>query len=193
MEDVIVCGVGALGSRIASDLGSLARSMRLIDFDRIEESNILSGTTIFHGRHETRYKVEVVAELVFRRFGTLVVPDKERLTDQTVRGYDAFEGARLVVDCFDNMRSRACLTRLAAPCLHVAVSNGGTGIIQWGDSFIPSGQQRTASPPNRVCTHQLGQKLLLFTSTVATIAALDFLETGRQRNLVVTANMSVVE
>lgn len=188
MEDVIVLGCGALGSRLAMEVATVGVSMRVLDFDVVDNNNVLTGTTIYKRQHVGAAKAPVLAAEIYRRTGTRAWADTRRLTSEVVEEYNYFQGARMVLDCFDNIPARALTTNLDAPTLHVAVSPFGTGVVAWNDRYdlpedIPGGTP--------VCTHQLGRRLLMWTASVAAQSVLEFLETGRTRSFVTGRNFQI--
>jgi hypothetical protein len=182
MENIILLGAGALGARIALEIATPGKSMRVFDFDRVDDTNVASGATIYTSQHIGAPKATVLASLLYRRAGIQAWGNDQRVTADLVENYDYFHGAELVLDCFDNREARGLTFAIEAPVLHVAVSGAGTGVIAWNEYYHLPDADPGANP---VCTHQLGRRLLVFTSAVASQVALEFLETGRQRNAVV--------
>ncbi len=107
---VLVAGVGALGNEVLKNLALLGVGhLLLIDFDRIEASN-LSRTTLFRESDIGRPKVEVAAEALAHL--------NPEVTIQTINGdlfYDVglghYRHSDLAIGCLDNFAARSRVGR----------------------------------------------------------------------------------
>lgn len=191
MQDIVIAGCGAVGSRLALECAAPGLSFLLIDDDRVDGNNVRSGSTIFWSQHVGSYKVQALGEMLYRRFGCLSHTDHASLTERRVREYNRFAGARVVVDGFDNVEARLLTTQAAVPVLHVGVSAQGTGGVLWGANYefpenpVPRGE-------NPVCTHALGRSIITFTASIAALVLTEYLESGRMRSFVTTRNLDLI-
>jgi hypothetical protein len=174
-----IVGCGALGSRIALELPG--RELLLWDDDRVEEHNV--GTAAFRLQHVGRLKTIVLSELCARR-GIRAKYSTETLDGSNVT---ALTECSLVLDCLDNAPSRALLTRLPVPTLHVGVSGAGSGSCLWDHHGYRMEVDGYARGQNPVCTHQLNAQLLRMTAVAALGVVEDWLNTGLTRSALVTA------
>lgn len=176
---IAIVGCGALGSRIALELHG--QEFLLWDDDRVGEENV--GTSAYSLHHAGRFKAVVLSELCARR-GVRA----EHVTETLDRGNVVrLSVMALVVDCLDNAPSRALLTGLSVPTLHVGVSEAGSGSCLWDHDGYEVPDDGYARGENPVCTHQLNAQLLRMTATAAVGVIEDWLANGVARSALVTA------
>lgn len=99
--DVVVIGLGGLGCPASWALRLGARSMRLIDEDRVERSN-LHRQILFRERDLGRFKVEAAAEALAPFTRVEVV--REHLAPENAEAL--LRGARVVVEGTDNLPAK---------------------------------------------------------------------------------------
>ena len=136
MKTVVIVGVGALGSHLALLARNLDVALVVVDFDRVEQKNVLSQ---FHTRMGVgRNKAQALAQAFQGMFGLKVEAVPHRLTADNT---DAVLGrADIVVDCVDNGATRRLIQGWArahdTPCLHGALSaDGQYGRAVWDALF----------------------------------------------------------
>ncbi len=135
MKNVLVCGVGALGSHVVQYLRNEAQ-LRIVDFDRVDSGNLASQ---FHSKPHTRkLKVEALQKTMQFLWGTVVTINSNKLTTQNVD--IILHDHDLVIDCLDNGEGRRVIQtwvrRTNTPCLHGALAaNGGFGRVCWDAAF----------------------------------------------------------
>jgi molybdopterin/thiamine biosynthesis adenylyltransferase len=136
MKKVTVVGVGALGSHVVQHLRNEDASVRIVDFDRVEQRNTGSQ---FHGRPGVgKQKVAALAQVMSHLWGFKVETNSNRVTKDNVGVI--LGGSDLVIDCLDNGASRRLVQDFVRgakiPCLHGALSGDGTfGRVIWDESF----------------------------------------------------------
>jgi len=134
---IVIIGVGALGSHLVQFIRNERVDIKVIDFDRVEQKNVMSQ---FHGKPSVG-KTKVTAlqqtmDFLFKR-QTSVVSHK-----LVVENIDVLlKGATLVVDCLDNGASRKLVQDYVRkhnlPCLHGALAPGGEfGRSIWDQDFV---------------------------------------------------------
>ena len=151
---IILCGCGAVGSRLAMEMCNLNQEWILIDDDTVNPENI--GTSAYYHQHIGQVKAIALAELMWRKGRVVTKPIIRELT-RPVR----YEG--LVLDCFDNPKARI-LTISKQPTLHLGVDEGEVGSVIWDIHWAPP-ELDFERGNNLVCTHHLGD--LIIRSTVA--------------------------
>src|SRR6185436_16346655 len=134
VKSIIICGVGALGSTAAVLCRNLELTLVFVDFDRVESKNLLAQA--FVKQSVGKNKAEALKAQLLNFHGTKCEAFGVRLTADNVE--QLCGGADLVVDCFDNLKSRAVLSdfaRLKGKALvHAAISGDGTfGIVRWDE------------------------------------------------------------
>lgn len=136
MKNVTIIGVGALGSHVAQLLRNEA-SLKVIDFDRVEQKNVLSQ---FHGKPSVnKLKVDALKQTMQFLFGTKVETVSHKLVPEN--DTQLLSGADLLIDCLDNGAARRLVQAFArktkTPCLHGALAaNGGFGRVIWDEDFV---------------------------------------------------------
>ncbi len=163
---IAVCGVGALGSSAVVLCRNLEAEWRLIDFDRVESKNLLSQA--FVKQSVGKNKAEAL-KLQLRNFwGVKAEAFGVRLTADNS---EALLGAAdLLIDCFDNLRSRQVISAFASshdkPLLHAAIAaDGSFGLVRWEESFKPDEEDEEGQ-----ATCEGGEHLPLIGLVTATLA-----------------------
>lgn len=182
MKTVTLVGVGALGSHAALLLRNEAQ-LRLIDYDRVEQKNVLAQ---FHGKGSIgKYKVSSSQGLLALLFNVKVDALPREVTADNVE--QLLSGSDLVLDCLDNGPGRrlvqAFIREKDIPCIHGALaSEGQLGRVVWDADFVPDDAADGAA------TCRAGE-LLPFIGVVAAYlarAAQEFLRAGRKIGFSVT-------
>jgi molybdopterin-synthase adenylyltransferase len=136
VKRVVVIGCGALGSHCVQFMRNEDVSLRLIDFDRVEQTNVASQ---MHGKPNVgKLKVHSLQQTMNFLFGTKLEVVPHKLT--TDNEAQLLGGADLLIDCLDNAASRRIVQGFAArtgtPCLHGALDGAGTcGRVVWDPAF----------------------------------------------------------
>ncbi len=172
MTEIVLFGCGALGSNIINGIVRPNDKITLHDDDKVDVVNVATGTTIYSSEHIGRNKASALATILSRRYGVQCIP-KTRTLNFPI----AIKDSALVIDCFDNIKSRAWTMVTGQPTIHVSIGEQHLGAIEWDDIYqLPeSGYKRGENP---VCTNELGRDLILFTSTVASIIINKYLSSG---------------
>ena len=101
-EQITIVGVGALGSTLVQLLRNEEVHLRLIDFDRVENRNVLSQ---FHGKPSVgKNKTQSLQKTMNFLFGTKLEAVPHKLTSDNVD--TLLKNSDLVVDCLDNAEAR---------------------------------------------------------------------------------------
>ncbi|HZO92109.1 MAG TPA: ThiF family adenylyltransferase [Chthonomonadaceae bacterium] len=178
---VTVCGAGALGANLTE---SLARQgfacLKVIDRDRIEERNL--STQPYYRSDIGAYKAKILANALYRALGVSVEARAEELT--AANAAKLLAGSGLVVDTFDNSRSRQiikdCCTSLNLPCLHVGLA-GDYAEILWNEIYrVPSAGRED------VCDYPLARNLVTLAVSIACEVLVAFTARQEQRSYTVT-------
>ncbi len=181
---IVFCGVGALGSHAAMACRNLEATLRLVDFDRVESKNLLAQAFVkpsvgknkaaalklqlhnFHGVRAEAFGVRLGANNAAQLLGD----------------------ADLIVDCFDNLASRAVLSEFARaqgkPLVHAALAaDGRFGLVRWDERFSPDAEDEAGQ-----ATCEGGEHLPFITLLSATLARAieDFCRDGSRRDAIVS-------
>ena len=169
---IIVCGAGAFGSHfvyLARDLGEEVE-LSVIDFDRVETKNLVSQW--FVKQMVGKNKATALKMQWQNFFGRSLKDYTVRLTDQNVD--TILGGQELVVDCFDNAKSRDLIQEYVRAngiaCLHGGLAaDGEYGVVRWDRDFVIDSED---VPGQATCEGNGFLPLIVSVSTalVATVA-----------------------
>jgi molybdopterin-synthase adenylyltransferase len=181
---IVFCGVGALGSTAAVLCRNVDATLVFIDFDRVESKNVLAQG--FVKQSIGKNKAEAL-KLQFQNFyGIKCESFGVRLTAENVE--QLCGGGDLLVDCFDNLKSRELLSAFARkagkPLVHAALSGDGTfGLVRWDERFKPDAEDAAGQ-----ATCEGGEHLPVIGSVGATLAGVirDFKNSGARRDAMIT-------
>lgn len=140
MKKITIIGLGALGSHVALALRN-AGELKLVDFDKVEQKNILSQ---FHSKMGLRRnKAQAMAQSLQGQWGLRFDAISNKVTDDNVT--QILGGSDLVLDCTDNIAARSCIKQFCdtqgIPLLHGAMSaDGNFGQIIWTEFFKADGE-----------------------------------------------------
>lgn len=166
MIKIVFCGVGALGSNAIVACRNLEARLVFVDFDRVESKNCLSQA--FVKASIGKNKADALKLQLANFWGIKAESFGVKLTDDNVATVCA--GADLLVDAFDNAKSRRVLSahaRSASTALvHAAIAADGTfGLVRWDARFEPDEE---GTPGQATCEN--GEHLPLISLVAASLA-----------------------
>jgi molybdopterin/thiamine biosynthesis adenylyltransferase len=169
-RQIALCGAGALGSNLADMLCRQGvTKLRVIDFDRVEESNI--GTQTYGVADVGALKVAALKNRLFRDTGVEIDAFSKKLDSSNIA--KAFKGVDLVIDTFDNRESRQLVTHY---CSGFDAIHGG--MFESYGEVVWNGQYRVPKnpPPDAVdvCDYPLARNLVMFVVSIMSEEILDF-------------------
>ena len=181
MKKIVIIGAGALGSHLALLARNWEATLRVVDFDRVEQKNTLAQ---FHSRMGLRQnKAQALQKALAGLFGVRIDAVPHRLTEDNAA--TLLEGAALVVDCTDNAEARRVIQRqvqaAGIPCLHGALAADGMfGRAIWDEHNFTADEE--GEPGQATCED--GQQLPMFALVAAQLAvtAQRFLDSGKQQS-----------
>jgi len=183
MTRLVFCGVGALGSNAVVACRNLDARLVLIDFDRVESKNCLSQA--FVKPSVGKNKAEALKLQLASFWGVKAESFGVRLDENNVATLCG--SADLVVDAFDNAKSRRVLSAWARtarkPLVHAAISADGTfGLVRWDERFVADEED---APGQATC--EGGEHLPLIALVASTLARTiqDFVADGMRRDAMV--------
>lgn len=173
---VSICGLGALGSNLAVNLARCGVSnLRLIDKDRVEESNI--GTQAYGLKDIGALKAEALAFHIYDAVGVMVNEHPVELTARNL--VKLHKDVDLIIDCFDNSDSRRLISE-KFDCLHLGM-NGEYGQIQWNEGYRVPGDTGIDD-----CDNPMARSLITLIVGVATEVIIRYLLHSKQENYEIT-------
>lgn len=134
---LVLVGAGALGSHLVQFLRNEKVPIRVVDFDRVEQKNVMSQ---FHGKPGVgKSKVTALQQVMDFLFKRNIQVIGHKLVENNID--ILLRDATLVVDCLDNAASRELVQDYARkynlPCLHGALAPGGTfSRVIWSEHFV---------------------------------------------------------
>ena len=181
---IVIIGVGALGSHVALFLRNMEEGIKIVDFDRVEQKNILAQ---FHSKMGLgRNKAQALSQALQGVFGVKVEPVAHRLSLDNATAI--LGGAKLLLDCTDNISTRLLISTACRkkniPCLHGCLSAAGDfARVVWEEHFMPDAEGEEAQA---TCID--GEHLPFFAAAAAYMAieAQQFLKGGRKRSFQLT-------
>lgn len=181
--NVVIIGVGALGSHVVLFGRNWPNPIRVVDFDKVETKNTLA--QFFSKMSLNRNKALGLQQAMQGMWGIKVDANSNKLTSDNVE--QLLGGAGLVIDCTDNIAARrviqAYVRKNGIPCLHGALNEDGTfGRVVWDEHFTPDEE----TPGKATCED--GRTLPFFALAGAQVAvtAQLFIEKGERRSLMLT-------
>jgi molybdopterin/thiamine biosynthesis adenylyltransferase len=188
---IVFCGVGALGSSAVVACRNLDATLVLVDFDRVESKNTLSQA--FVKPSVGKNKADALKLQLANFWGVKAEAFGVRVTEENVATLCG--SADLVVDAFDNAKSRRLLSvwarSAAKPLVHAAVSADGTfGMVRWDETFVPDEEGAEGQ-----ATCEGGEHLPMIAVIGATLARTiqDFVSKGDKRDAMVSlSGVSVI-
>lgn len=136
MQIITIVGVGALGSHLVPLLRNLNINIRVIDFDRVEQKNVMSQ---FHAKSSVgKAKVVALQQTMQFLFGSKIYGIPHKLTSDNDN--QLLSSSNLIIDCLDNGQARRLVQAYArhhdVPCLHGALAaDGAFGQVIWDEHF----------------------------------------------------------
>ena len=134
---LVIFGVGALGSHLVQFVRNEKVDIKIVDFDRVEQKNVMSQ---FHGKPGVgKNKVEALKQTMDFLFKRQLSVVGNKLVAENIDVL--MKGATLVIDCLDNAAARQLVQDYARkhnlPCLHGALAPGGSfGRVIWTEQFV---------------------------------------------------------
>lgn len=194
-KTITIVGVGALGSHVAQMLRNEG-TLRLIDFDRIEQKNVLAQ---FHGKPSVgqlkaaalRSQLQFLWGIKATALTTKVTRDNVEVLLPTT---PTKTNENLVIDCLDNFEARLLVQehvrKYKIPCLHGALAaGGGFGRAIWDERFTIDSETGQGA-----ATCEGGEHLpfIMITAACIAMAAQRFIREGKREGFSVTPRGGVL-
>lgn len=179
--NIVIVGVGALGSNLLFCARNVEARFTLIDFDKVEAKNIKSQ---FHSNMVTgRNKALALQQSMHGLFGLRLDAYPHRLQESNVA--TLLGPANLVVDCVDNGDTRRLIQNFVRAqdiaCVHGALSaDGQFGRICWDEGFVVDDEDVSGQP-----TCEGGEHLPFIVQVSSLLAGVlqTYVKTGKKTNL----------
>lgn len=170
-QNIIFFGAGAAGSNtllnVVRDLPEI--NIFVIDYDKVEERNIVAGTQPYTKSDLNKYKVQALSMIVYstsktgKRIGSFNMKINS-LEDIKSLNFD-WEND-LFIDCFDNFESRSIIHGFSKNILHIGFSNSLTGEVCWDEGWhVPSNKSKANEVD--ICTQQGARSFIITLTGIA--------------------------
>ena len=184
---IAILGCGALGANLTLSLARRGfKNFNLIDYDKIEEHNFSTQPWLIQDLH--RLKAKTLSRMIYS-FNTKAsgstnitrVVTKDTMISILIT-------SDLIVDCFDNSKSRA-LAQFAhlekgRAVIHAGMSNQNTGEVRWAENYIVPPDVELDDP----CNYPLSRTLIELVVIATSEAVIKYLKHGIKFNYFVNAN-----
>ena len=177
MKMIVIVGVGALGSHVVQFLRNVEANLRVVDFDRIEQRNVMSQ---FHGKPSVgKAKAQSLQQAMNFLFARKVEAVPHKLVENNAK--EILGPADLVIDCLDNGAGRrviqAFVRATSTPCLHGALAaDGSFGLVLWDEQFVIDDETGTG----KTCEDGEHLPFIVLVSAYLAYVAQGFMKTGRR-------------
>lgn len=175
MKNVVIVGLGALGSHVMLLARNWKVDFTIIDFDRVEMKNTQAQFHTSMGLRQN--KAQALAKTLQGLYGMRVKAIPHKLTGDNVEALLGREGtpecAHLVIDCTDNISARSILQVYCRtheiPLLHGAMSaDASFAMAMWTEHFTADAEghegQATCEDGENLPLHALYASILASTA-----------------------------
>lgn len=176
-------GLGAIGSNLLLQLAKQQSDLEYVgfDFDKVEPRNI--GPQAYFLEHVGQPKTIVMAA-VLKRFQRN--PKYKPVNGKVETPLVTVPEDTLVLDCFDNTKSRRLLTAAKGHVFHVGFSPYYTAEGIWSPDYDAPEDIQAGAPD--LCTLPDATSFIHFVVNAAALTVLDFLLKGVKRSFIATPN-----
>jgi molybdopterin/thiamine biosynthesis adenylyltransferase len=177
MKTLVVVGVGALGSHAVMFLRNAEVDIRVIDFDRVEQRNVMSQ---FYGKPSVgKGKAQSLQQSMNFLYGRKIDAVPHKLVENNAK--ELLGSADLVLDCLDNGDGRRVIQSYVRangiPCLHGALAaDGSFGSVLWDEHFVID----DVSGTGKTCEDGEHLPFIVTVSSYLAGCAQEFLKKGRK-------------
>lgn len=177
MKTIVIVGVGALGSHVVQFLRNVDATLKVVDFDRVEQRNVMAQ---FHGKPNVgKAKVQSLQQAMNFLFARKVEVVPHKLVENNAK--EILGSADLVVDCLDNGAGRRVIQGFVraskVPCLHGALAADGTfGSVLWDEHFVIDDETGTG----KTCEDGEHLPFIVMVSAYLAQSAQAFMKSGRK-------------
>lgn len=180
---IVIVGVGALGSHLVPLLRNVKADLKLVDFDRVEQKNVMSQ---FHAKASVgTLKVQGLKQNLQFLFGMKVETNSNKLVAENCD--QVLSGADLVIDCLDNGAARRLVQgfvrKNGVACVHGALApDGAFGQVRWDEGFTVDDESADAKA---TCENGEHLPFISLVSSMLAKSVQEFVEKGKKRGFMV--------
>jgi len=194
-EQIFVFGLGAVGANIIMNLIRDLPNVKIagIDYDKVAERNYLIGTQPYLKEQRSWLKTQALKMLTYREMGrSISVTDKEVKNQEDIkfvvehgRDYITLDNGKtepvpfIVIDAFDNAKSRNFFLGLNYDIVHIGFSPMMTGEVVWD----PHWSSITDVPGPDICNQLGARSFIMALTSIASMVIVDYCMEGNKRNV----------
>jgi len=187
IKNIVVFGVGAAGSNTFLHLLYCYPGLyfSVVDNDIVEDRNVDPGTQPYTKTDLRRPKVQAIQRIaVMSKKKTVAAIIKRIDTVQDITSLIPQPEETLIIDAFDNAKSRNLFTKLPKKynVLHIGFSASLSGEAVWNDVFTPMTEAKKDADID-VCEMTLARPFIFALCSMATIAINRFIDKNEKVNL----------
>lgn len=180
--NVIVYGLGAIGSNLMLQMSKMYPEFKYIgfDYDKIEERNIK--TQAYFIEQVGMPKVNAM-QILMQRFNRKIkyLPNNKKVIEPPNFNTEEY----LVIDCFDNSESRKLLTGLPKPTIHIGFSPQYSAEIIWDETYDVPGD--VDPEQNDICSMDEAVSFIHFTVNFAIMNISKWIKEDKKENYIITS------
>lgn len=183
-ENLVIFGVGAIGSNtlmnIIYDLPLV--NITIVDMDKVEQRNFSVGTQPYSKNDLNKFKTQALQMLVYSKTGKKInIINKEITSTKDVKEILKPLKNVLVLDSFDNAKSRNFLNKIGCEVLHAGFSPNMTGEIIWDDMWNMTETKKPSTTD--ICTQQGARSFIMSLTSILGIVITEFYYNDKKINL----------
>lgn len=180
---ITIIGAGALGSHVTMLCRNFGQVIKVMDFDRVEQKNVLAQ---FHSKMGVgKNKAVALTQSMKGLWGTPMASVPHKLTRDNVAS--ALMDADLIIDCTDNIAAREVIieywSEYATPTLHGCLAaDGSFAQVLWTEMFEPDAEFGDGA----TCEDGEHLPFIVYVSSIIAMVAQRFLKDEKAENYQVT-------
>jgi len=185
----LIVGCGAIGSTVANILGRAGVSLRLVDSDLVELSNL--HRTLYLEKDVGKSKAKVLAKLLKKANSEIVVEDVTVKLNRN-NAEKIIDGCDIILDGTDSMKTRFLISDMSVkkgiPYIYAAVARDRGLIVTFDDACL---RCIISEKLERFDSCQIGVLATISTVVGAIEAseAIKFLITGKRENKIISVDL----
>lgn len=190
ISKIFVFGLGAIGSNLLTKLVTQYLNYEYygIDYDTVEDRNI--GTQAYFLYHINMPKVSAIYSVLgskIKKFN--YVPINNRIVSKNDILNLVPKENSLIIDCFDNSKSRALFSGIPHNCVHIGFSPDYTAEIIWNEHYSVPGDVNPDS--NDICDLTEAVSFISFVVSFASMNISNFIEKGEKTDYIITNRYNI--
>lgn len=181
MKQITIYGLGAIGSNLLVQLAKTFPDYKFsgVDYDKVEDRNIR--TQAYFLEHVGLHKVNAMKVVLARYFKSIKYYPVNRKVESNLQPI----GSDLIIDCFDNSKSRKFLSGIKGHnVLHVGFSPQYSAECIWDEDYDVPGDVDPAQAD--ICSMTDAVPFIHFVVNAVALNISHWLETGEKKNFIVT-------